>query len=174
MVENYYNSGQFSHTLEALSARYDSPFRMFEELWEYYRGRGLDQVQHKRSARYEILLEFAAGKLPEEKEYFRELLTFDYYLRENAKTRPEFAGDYQVDKDTLRTFYEWEARTGTYLPDYRGYDKNQIRRMTHLEYFRWSNQYVLFDYFVKNPLNHEARICKIDMCCLEGEEHEFS
>lgn len=174
MVENYYNSGQFSHTLEALSARYDSPFRMFEELWEYYRGRGLDQVQHKRSARYEILLEFAAGKLPEEKEYFRELLTFDYYLRENAKTRPEFAGDYQVDKGTLRAFYEWEARTGTYLPDYRGYDKNQIRRMTHLEYFRWSNQYVLFDYFVKNPLNHEARICKIDMCCLEGEEHEFS
>ena len=174
MVENYYNSGQFSHTLEALSARYDSPFRMFEELWEYYRGQGLDQVQHKRSARYEILLEFAAGKLPEEKEYFRELLTFDYYLRENAKTRPEFAGDYQVDKDTLRAFYEWEARTGTYLPDYRGYDKNQIRRMTHLEYFRWSNQYVLFDYFVKNPLNHEARICKIDMCCLEGEEHEFS
>ena len=174
MVENYYNSGQFSHTLEALSARYDSPFRMFEELWEYYRGRGLDQVQHKRSARYEILLEFAAGKLPEEKEYFRELLTFDYYLRENAKTRPEFAGDYQVDKDTLRAFYEWEARTGTYLPDYRGYDKNQIRRMTHLEYFHWSNQYVLFDYFVKNPLNHEARICKIDMCCLEGEEHEFS
>ena len=174
MVENYYNSGQFSHTLEALSARYDSPFRMFEELWEYYRGRGLDQVQHKRSARYEILLEFAAGKLPEEKEYFRELLTFDYYLRENAKTRPEFAGYYQVDKDTLRAFYEWEARTGTYLPDYRGYDKNQIRRMTHLEYFHWRNQYVLFDYFVKNPLNHEARICKIDMCCLEGEEHEFS
>ena len=174
MVENYYNSGQFSHTLEALSARYDSPFRMFEELWEYYRGRGLDQVQHKRSARYEILLEFAAGKLPEEKEYFRELLTFDYYLRENAKTRPEFAGYYQVDKDTLRAFYEWETRTGTYLPDYRGYDKNQIRRMTHLEYFHWRNQYVLFDYFVKNPLNHEARICKIDMCCLEGEEHEFS
>lgn len=174
MVENYYNSGQFSHTLEALSARYDSPFRMFEELWEYYRGRGLDQVQHKRSARYEILLEFAAGKLPEKKEYFRELLTFDYYLRENAKTRPEFAGDYQVDKDTLRAFYEWEARTGTYLPDYRWYDKNQIRRMTHLEYFHWRNQYVLFDYFVKNPLNHEARICKIDMCCLEGEEHEFS
>lgn len=174
MVENYYNSRQFSHILEALSARYDSPFRMFEELWEYYRGRGLDQVQHKRSARYEILLEFAAGKLPEEKEYFRELLTFDYYLRENAKTRPEFAGDYQVDKDMLHAFYEWEARTGTYLPDYRGYDKNQIRRMTHLEYFCWSNQYVLFDYFVKNPLNHEARICKIDMCCLEGEEHEFS
>lgn len=174
MVENYYNSRQFSHILEALSARYDSPFRMFEELWEYYRGRGLDQVQHKRSARYEILLEFAAGKLPEEKEYFRELLTFDYYLRENAKTRPEFAGDYQVDKDMLHAFYEWEARTGTYLPDYRGYDKNQIRRMTHLEYFRWSNQYVLFDYFVKNPLNHEARICKIDMCCLKGEEHEFS
>ena len=34
----------------------------------------------------------------------RELLTYDYYLRENAKSRPEFAGDYLVEKNVARIF----------------------------------------------------------------------
>ena len=68
-----------------------------------------------------------------------------------------------MSKEFLRAFYENESEKGRYLPDYRGYDKNQLRRMTHLEYFAETKEYVLFDYLNRNPLNQEARISKIDV-----------
>ena len=162
MVEVYYNSRQFTHTMEALEQEYSSAFDMYDGLGRYYTEHGLDKINHKRSARYEILLDYVKEYHGELEEKFRELLTYDYYLRENAKTRPEFAGEYQVSKEFLRTFYETEVEEGTYLPDYRGYDKNQLRRMTHIEYFAQTKEYILFDYLNRNPLNQEARISKID------------
>ena len=163
MVEVYYNSRQFTHTMEALEQEYDSAFDMYDGLGRYYTEHELDKINHKRSARYEILLDYVKEYHGDQEEKFRELLTYDYYLRENAKTRPEFAGEYLVSKEFLRAFYENESEKGRYLPDYRGYDKNQLRRMTHLEYFAETKEYILFDYLNRNPLNQEARISKIDV-----------
>lgn len=162
MVEVYYNSRQFTHTMEALEQEYSSAFDMYDGLGRYYTECGLDKINHKRSARYEILLDYVKEYHGNLEEKFRELLTYDYYLRENAKTRPTFAGEYLVSKEFLRTFYENEVEEGKYLPDYRGYDKNQLRRMTHIEYFAQTREYILFDYLNRNPLNQEARISKID------------
>lgn len=33
--------------------------------------------------------------------------------------------------------------------------------MTHLEYFKLADTYILFDYQNRNPLNQEARVCKV-------------
>lgn len=161
MVEVYYNSRQFEQTLEELEKEYESPFKLYEELWSYYKKKGLQNVQHKRSARYDIFLDFIAEKHSSKKEMYRELLTYDYYLRENAKTRPEFAGENAMDKETARRFYEKEAEERVYLPAYEKYDRNQMRKMTHLEYFKNLNKIVLFDYLERNPLNQEARTCII-------------
>ena len=163
MVEVYYNSRQFTHTLEALKAGYPSAFLMYDGLAGFYEEQGLGQVQHKRSARYEILLRYITAEFPEEEERFRELLTYDYYLRENAKSRPEFAGEYKVPKDTLRTFYEKEEAQRRYLPAYRDYDRNQMRKMTHLEYFAQKGIYVLFDYRERNALSRDARACRVEL-----------
>lgn len=162
MVEVYYNSGQFFHTLEELERGYVSAFRMYAELSEYYESRRYSEVQHKRSARYEILLEFVKTYFPEKTGAVRELLTYDYYLRENAKTRPEFAGEYKVEKEFLKRFYEREAKEHRYLPGYQAYDKNQMRKMTHIEYFPILKKMLLFDYMCRNPLNQEARTCMIE------------
>ena len=159
MVEVYYNSRQFEHTLAALEQEFDSMFVMYEKIWDYYKERELHKVQHKRSSRYEILLGFITERFPEKQAYYRELLTYDYYLRENAKTRPAFAGENALTKEIARAFYEKEAEERTYLPDYKQYDKNQMRKMTHLEYFKELDQIVLFDYLTRNPLNQEARTC---------------
>ncbi|MGN1267035.1 MAG: B12-binding domain-containing radical SAM protein [Dorea sp.] len=159
MVEVYYNSRQFEHTLESLEQEFPSMFRMYETIWQYYRGKDLHKVQHKRSSRYEILLAFITERFPQKTDYYRELLTYDYYLRENAKTRPDFAGENALPKEAARVFYEKEAEERNYLPDYRQYDKNQMRKMTHLEYFKELDQIVLFDYLTRNPLNQEARTC---------------
>ena len=163
MVEVYYNSRQFTHTLEALKAGYPSAFLMYDGLAGFYEEQGLGQVQHKRSARYEILLRYITAEFPEEEERFRELLTYDYYLRENAKSRPEFAGEYKVSKEVLRTFYENEESQRRYLPAYRDYDRNQMRKMTHLEYFAQKGIYVLFDYRERNALSRDARACRVEL-----------
>lgn len=167
MVEVYYNSRQFTHTLEALEARYPSAFLMYDGLARFYEEQGLGQVQHKRSARYEILLRYITAEFPEEEERFRELLTYDYYLRENAKSRPEFAGEYKVSREVLRTFYENEESQRRYLPAYRDYDRNQMRKMTHLEYFAQKGIYVLFDYRERNALSRDARACRVEINMLQ-------
>lgn len=161
MVEVYYNSGQFRYTLAAMEEKYPSAFMLYDGLAGFYEERGYGQVQHKRSARYEILLRYIIDRYPGEEERFRELLTYDYYLRENAKTRPEFAGEYKVSKEALRAFYEDEEAQQRYLPAYAGYDRNQKRRMTHLDYFSSLGEYVLFDYKERDAWNQDARTCLV-------------
>ena len=162
MTEVYYNTRQFERTLEKLEKEYESKFHMYEKIWEFYKKNDLHNLSHKRSARYEILLAFIKEEFPKKQESYRELLTIDYYLRENAKTRPNFAGENKMRKDETRYFYEKEAEMHKYLPDYQQYDKNQMRKMTHLEYFETMDQAILFDYKSRNPLNQEARTCIVD------------
>lgn len=159
MVEVYYNSGQFACTLPKLEKRFQSPFRMFEALADYYRGRHLLEVNHARAARYEILLSFVREIAPEEEELYRELMTFDFYLRENAKSRPEFCGEPSVRKEEAAVFYDREAQERIYLEDYEGYDKKQLRKMTHLE--RKEGTVYLFDYRHRNPYTGQARIQEV-------------
>ena len=58
-----------------------------------------------------------------------------------------------------KRFYAEEEEARRYLPAYSKYDRNQMRKMTHLEYFACMDQVVLFDYRERNPINQEARTC---------------
>ena len=167
MVEIYYNSGQFTHVVEALVENYVSAYQMYRDLWQYYEDHNYMGIQHRRSARYEIVLDFVKEKYPEQADVMRELLTYDYYLRENAKSRPEFAGEDATDKRFVRAFYEEEEKERKHLPGYEKFDKNQMRKMTHLEYFPHMGKMLLFDYKFRNPLNQEARTCMIKKDSLE-------
>lgn len=167
MVEIYYNSGQFTHVVEALVKNYASAYQMYQDLWQYYEEHDYMGIQHRRSARYEIVLDFVKEKYPEQADVMRELLTYDYYLRENAKSRPEFAGEDATDKQFVRAFYEEEEKERKHLPGYEQFDRNQMRKMTHLEYFPHMGKMLLFDYKFRNPLNQEARTCMIKKDSLE-------
>lgn len=162
MLEAYYNSMQFTETLPVLEAGFADAFTMYGELSEYYSRRGLRGIWHSRAARYEILLAFASEKTPQNLRQLKELLTVDYYLRENAKNRPSFAGEYPMEKEELRRFYEQESRDHRYLPEYKNYDKNQLRRMTHLERFEKLGRTILFAYGKKCPMTGRARTVDIE------------
>ena len=71
MTELYYNSGQFRTALELLELREASPFALYRRLADFYERKGLDQVQHARAARYEILLDFVRESWPEDGEEMR-------------------------------------------------------------------------------------------------------
>lgn len=169
MVEVYYNSGQFSYTLRHLEKEYESPFMLYLELGKYYEHHRLHLMSHSRITRYEILLDFIKSRNTEKEELYRELLTFDLYLRENVKNRPEFAGEYSVSKEFLNLFYEEEGAQHRYLKGYVQYDKRQLRKMTHMEQFRYDvlgqgeakEVRILFDYENRNPLTHQANVFQL-------------
>ena len=160
MVELYYNSGQFTHTLPVLEKAFPGPFAMYEALADYYQEQGYFTNSPARAYRYQILLEFAALKDPDNREIYRELLTYDMYLRENLKSRPAFAAEItEEQKQDIRRFYQTEEQERRYLSAYGEYDWKQLSRMTHLEPFRYPDpHYVLFDYQERNPLNYEAKV----------------
>ena len=173
MVELYYNSNQFIHTLGFLVQAFGSPFRMYEALAEFYEEKGYFVSSPSRSYRYEVLLSFACEQDKENEGVYRELLTYDMYLREKAKSRPVFARDLTEYKEELREFYRKEAETRQYLPDYGEYDSKQLARLTHLEPFFYpvwklserdgikaaeQPVLVLFDYGTRSPLTGDARV----------------
>lgn len=160
MVELYYNSGQFTHTLPVLEKAFPGPFAMYEALADHYQEKGYFTNSPARAYRYQILLEFVSLKDPENREIYRELLTYDMYLRENLKSRPGFAAEItEEQKQDIRRFYQTEEQERRYLPAYAEYDWKQLSRMTHMEPFRYPEpHYVLFDYQERNPLNYEAKV----------------
>lgn len=170
MVEVYYNSRQFCYTLPYLIRRFEGPFHFFEELGKYYERQGLGMVNHSRTTRYEILLQFAKEMDPQRTEEYRQLLTLDFYLRENAKNRPGFAGEERISKEWERGFYDQEDEKRQYLQGYAAYDKRKLRKMTHIEEFsydvtgdmRQKKNIILFDYQNRSPINHQASIFQIE------------
>lgn len=176
MVEIYYNSGQFTHTLPYLEKSFPGPFAMYEALADFYEKKGYFTASPARAYRYHVLLEFAAEHDGAREAAYRELLTYDMYLRENVKSRPEFAPDISDYKEVVRKFYQKEEKERRYLPGYEGYDWKQLGKMTHLEPFsfpvwdvgRMEEQsphrfFVLFDYRVRDPLTYEANVQAVDL-----------
>ena len=162
MVEVYYNSGQFRNTMEQLVRVYTSPFEMYGALADYYEKNGLSRISHSRIARYELLYHFieeteGAERIAE----YREWLTLDLYLRDNVKNRPTFLGENRVTPDEAAAFYKAEEEERRYLSGYEGYDRRQMRKMTHLEKIR--EEVLLFDYRKRNPLNGDAAVYKVEM-----------
>lgn len=173
MVEIYYNSNQFTHTLTVLEKEFETPFELYENLAAFYEKKGYFVKTPSRMYRYDVLLEFIMPVVSKEKEtLYKELLVFDIYLRENVKTRPVFASYLADNKEIVRNFYEKEVENLQYLSGYERFDAKQMARMTHLEKFTypvWSTKYeeiikplaneryVLFDYKERNPLTYEAK-----------------
>ena len=172
MVELYYNSCQFTHTLPVLEKEFSSPFALYEALSQYYEEKGYYINTPARAYRYQVLLEFAQQKAPARSELYAQLLTFDMYLRENLKSRPAFALCWrqgEEEKEQVRAFYRQEAQTPQYLTGYEGYQPQQLMKMTHIEYFTypvWQQNMkmtqlsqktaILFDYQKRDPLTYDA------------------
>ena len=175
MVELYYNSNQFVHTLRVLETEFASAFSMYEALAFFYEEKGYAVHTPARAYRYQVLLEFASQVNPARKELYVELLTFDMYLRENLKSRPAFCPVLNATKEEghkVKEFYQNEAESPRFLTEYKGYQGAQLMKMTHLEAFYyavWSREaqvcvnrlekpmYVLFDYQSRDALTHDAR-----------------
>ena len=159
MVEVYYNSGQFIKSVELLLGAFDDAFGFFEALADWYREHGLDMINLSRNQRYENLLEFgmayaSAGEL-------MDALIYDFYSRENVKSRPEFFGRETVEKEYSKEFYRLEASDHRILgsPECIDADVRLLRRLTHIE--KLGGRYYLFDYTQRDPMTNNARVVEL-------------
>ena len=139
MVEVYYNSGQFQHTLEYLVPLAKDAFTFYESLGAFYEKKGYGEISHSRMRRYEILLEYLQEETDVSVEKASQKMLYDLYLREKLKKRPSFAPDQKV--------YE------TAIWDYR--KTNHIPKTAHIEVFE-DGRAVLFDYERRDPLSNNA------------------
>lgn len=163
MTEVYYNSGQFKNTMEHLVNEFAEPFEMYEALAAYYDRNDLFKISHSRTARYEMLDKFISERIVSDdkrRNEFKEWLTLDLYLRDNVRNRPLFLGEGSVSSDEAADFYKQEEEKRRYLPEYAGYDRRQMRKMTHLE--RIGGKLLLFDYRNRNPLNSDAAVILVE------------
>ncbi len=173
MVEIYYNSGQFAHSLPVMIADLgQGAFAFYEALADFYEEQGFFVETPSRIYRYQALLSFAKTIHPERQELYKELLLFDLYVRENLKSRPDFAPDLHDLQPVIHAFYKKEESERRYLPHLSEIPAPQLSRMTHLEPFSYSvwatdvsgvkrlpeQAFLLFDYDHRDPLTREAKV----------------
>ena len=144
MVEVYYNSGQFKHTLVFLEQYFEDPFRMYEALGRFYEKKGYSEISHSRMRRYEILMEFAGEQKEIPSEALSDVMLLDLYLRENLKSRPSFASDQKPYERLI-----WDYRKAEKIP-----------KTAHIEVFR-DGKTILFDYTDRDPLTNNAQLTDI-------------
>ena len=173
MVEIYYNSGQFAHSLPVMIADFEQgAFAFYEALADFYEEQGFFVETPSRIYRYQALLSFAKTIHPEREELYKELLLFDLYVRENLKSRSDFAPDLHDLQPVIHAFYKKEESERRYLPHLSEIPAPQLSRMTHLEPFSYSvwatdvsevkrlpeQAFLLFDYDHRDPLTREAKV----------------
>ncbi|MDE6433290.1 MAG: B12-binding domain-containing radical SAM protein [Lachnospiraceae bacterium] len=135
MVEIYYNSAQFEHVLNYLVPFFESPYACFEAIGTYYAVHHLYGIGFKREARYDVLRRFCmdmSGKGEFSMEILDSLLTYDYYLRENAKKRPVWSPDEPVKKQIYHDFFKRGGTEEVSLLE-AGYDSKLAARAMHIE-----------------------------------------
>ena len=191
MTEVHYNSRQFTCTLKELEKEFDTPYEMFSFMAGYYNKNHLFGISHSRIARYEILWKIIQerlekngkcetqgkpenGGVSEKLEQYRDLLMTDLYLRENVKKRPDFAGDYTLQKDELRYINE-----EILLKDERlaYFGQKNMRKFSHMEQFdhavnedfKETKTILLFDYQNRDPLTNQATVYPITMNLIKNQ-----
>ena len=139
MVEVYYNSGQFWHTLEYLVPLEKDAFTFYEKLGSFYEKKGYSEISHSRMRRYEILLEYLQEETDVPAEVAAQKMLYDLYLREKLKKRPAFAPDQK----------QYETAVWNYRKN------NQVSKTAHIEVFE-NGTVILFDYEKRDPLSKNA------------------
>lgn len=160
MVETYYNSGRFLHTLAYLVPLYESPFAFFEALSQFWIRENYHYLGVSRMGLFDVLWRFVEQNSKVDKRKLQWEMKFDIALHEKPKKLPAWLTVTNEEQwhDKVFAFYGNPALWQKCLPHYKS-NKEAIRQ-THLEVFGDEKQKaVLFDYGKRDLLgNAEYKI----------------
>ncbi len=140
MLERYYNSGRFNHSLEYLFELFESEFELFERMALFWEEENYDKVAHKKSAYYLILLEFGQTLDNCNIELLKELIRWDWLTHENLKD------DYKILNTIDQTIYKADIhdnlKNDIWLEninqDYISITPKQRLRNMRIEFFKYN------------------------------------
>lgn len=160
MVETYYNSGRFLHTLAYLVPLYESPFAFFEALSQFWIGENYHYLGVSRMGLFDVLWRFVEQNPKVEKRKLQWEMKFDIALHEKPKKLPAWMTVTNEEQwhDKVFAFYGNPDLWQKCLPHYKS-NKEAIRQ-THLEVLGdEEKKAVLFDYGKRDLLgNAEHKI----------------
>lgn len=160
MVETYYNSGRFLHTLAYLVPLYESPFAFFEALSQFWVGENYHYLGLSKMGLFDVLWRFVEQNPKVDKRKLQWEMKFDIALHEKPKKLPAWLTVTNEEQwhDKVFAFYGNPTLWQKCLPHYKS-NKEAIRQ-TYLEVFGDEKQKaVLFDYGKRDLLgNAEYKI----------------
>lgn len=155
MVETYYNSGRFLHTLAYLVPLYESPFAFFEALSQFWVGENYHYLGLSKMGLFDVLWRFVEQNPKVEKRKLQWEMKFDIALHEKPKKLPAWLTVTNEEQwhDEVFAFYGNPDLWQKCLPHYKS--NKEALRQTHLEVFGDEKQKaVLFDYGKRDLLGN--------------------
>lgn len=155
MVETYYNSGRFLHTLAYLVPLYESPFAFFEALSQFWVGENYHYLGLSKMGLFDVLWRFVEQNPKVDKRKLQWEMKFDIALHEKPKKLPAWLTVTNEEQwhDKVFAFYGNPDLWQKCLPHYKS--NKEALRQTHLEVFGDEKQKaVLFDYGKRDLLGN--------------------
>lgn len=147
VVDLYYNSNKFIYSMRyVVDNFYESPFKFFEEIGDYYKSKGYFDKGNKEVAIFNYFYDFYKEKGFANIEIFLEHLKMDYLLLGKPGFYPDWFESFK-DKDKYKAHLEtMEFRTLR-----EAYKHTEIERFNYNIIDKKQEQIeILFDYRVKN------------------------
>ncbi len=144
MVETYYNSGKFLHTLTYLVPLYESPFAFYEALSQFWLKEGCQHKGLSKIGLCDVLYDFVEKNPAVDLQKFQWALKFDIALHEKPKKLPQWltvgGNGQEFERITARLVQK-------YIPSYGDTEKKILIKNTYLNVFGEEvPKAILFDY----------------------------
>jgi len=133
LIDKYYNTNRFAHSLAYLNERFKRPFDFYMSFYDYCRKRNLFRKSHSLKAQYEIFYSYAQS-LDIDMELFRDIIKFDFLLTSGKEALPGFIS-FMENREFLNKAKEYvynEKWLEKNLPEALGLSSRELsKRLTY-------------------------------------------
>ncbi len=172
MVDRYYNSGRFTHTLASLTEGLKSPYSYFKSLGELFYQKRYHHTPVPKERLHSFLREhYNLKQGADYSDLQKELALFDICLHEKPNKIPDWI-DYSWRneyKDVVTNFFLTEGNIDKYLPHFANENPKRVARLAHIQVFSYNpitkqkeTTFILFDYENRDLLGNAIfHICNL-------------
>lgn len=145
-VDLYYNSNKFKYSVKFIIDNfYDSPFKFFEAVGDYYKEKGYFDIGNREAAIFNYLADFYKEKGFDKEEIFFEHLKMDYLLLGKPGFYPEWLKSFKDKEKYKNTLEKMEFRTLR-----EAYKQTEIERFYYnFDENKMEETDILFDYRIE-------------------------
>jgi len=138
LVNKYYNTGKFKHTLDYAVSRYKSPFAFYEDFERFWSAKGLYGHNLSLVNLYKLLLEYLKCKEGiYALEFIGDMVKFDYMLNHNTASVPDFmpSRSDKRDREYVKSLLKDKKWVDEHIPELTGRSLGQILKWVTFERF---------------------------------------